>query len=52
MSTLSQEKVAQIQGKIEQLDKGSFISFFDYPWEVRIPDLIVINKKWSQIIQI
>ena len=47
--SLSREKISLIHGKIEPLNKGAFVSFFNYPWEVRIQDLIMINEKWSRL---
>lgn len=44
----SRERISLVHGEVETFGRGIFVSFFDYPWEVKISDLIRINNQWSQ----
>lgn len=43
------ERISLVHGDVETLGHGIFVSFFDYPWEVNISNLIQINNQWSQL---
>ena len=49
LSIMDREKIILVNGKIESLDKGYFVSFFDYPWQQKISDLKRINIQWKQL---
>lgn len=40
------EACTRLGGKLQLLQKGLFLTFFDYPWEVDFRTLLAVNEQW------
>lgn len=47
LSVIDPEFILSQNGKFEILENGAFVTFYDYPWEVKYQNLKKINERWE-----